>query len=113
MSSDSLSAALAAAARRAGTRLPLLRSWVEINSFSANVEGVNRVGDRLAEAFALPGLLMERRRGDGVGDHLCWRTAAFDAAAPGRRTVMIGHHDTVFPPGTFEVWEQSGDRLRG
>jgi glutamate carboxypeptidase len=26
---------------------------------------------------------------------------------------LIGHHDTVFPPGTFEAWDLSGDRLRG
>ena len=36
--------ALAAADRRASEVLPLLRSWVEINSFTANVDGVDQVG---------------------------------------------------------------------
>jgi glutamate carboxypeptidase len=42
-----------------------------------------------------------------------WTTPAFAAAPPAQRVVLVGHHDTVFPPGTFEVWERQGDRLRG
>jgi glutamate carboxypeptidase len=107
-----LDRALAAADARGAELLPLLRSWVEINSYTANIEGCNRVADRLLDGFALPGLAAERVAGGGVGDHLVWRTPAWDAC-PERRLVLIGHHDTVFPPGTFEVWEPHGDRLRG
>lgn len=90
--------------------LTTLRRWVEINSYTANVEGVNRVGALLEEDFAPLGLRFERRAGgDGVGDHLIWRTPAF---GPGG-VVLIGHHDTVFPPGAFEVFEQQGERVRG
>ena len=49
----------------------------------------------------------------GSGDHLVWTTPTWDRAQPAQRVVLIGHHDTVFPPGTFEVWEQTGDRVRG
>lgn len=90
----------------------MLRRWVQQNSFSANVEGVNAVGAMLVEDFALPGLELERIPGEGVGDHLVWRTPAW-AREPEHRTLLVGHHDTVFPPGSFEVWEQDGDRLRG
>lgn len=107
-----LTEALAAAQRRSDELLPMLRRWVETNSYSGNVEGVNAVGSMLAEDFDLPGLALERHTGDGVGDHLIWRTAAWDGAGA-ERVVLIGHHDTVFPPGTFEVWERDGDRLRG
>lgn len=93
--------------------MPQLRQWVEQNSYSGNVDGVNAVGSMLIEAFDLPGLSVERRAGNGVGDHLCWRTAAWERAQPSERTVMIGHHDTVFPPGAFDVWEEQGERLRG
>lgn len=83
-----------------------LRTWVERNSHSGDVAGVNAMGELLVEAFALPELSLDRQAGNGVGDHLCWRTPAFDqAVAAGQpRTVLIGHHDTVFPPGTFEGW---------
>ncbi len=109
-----LDRALAAADHRAAELLPLLRRWVEINSYTGNVDGCNRVADRLLEGFALPGLTAERVAGGGagVGDHLVWRTPAWDAH-PDQRLVLIGHHDTVFPPGTFEVWDQTPDRLRG
>jgi glutamate carboxypeptidase len=90
--------------------LATLRRWVEINSYTANVEGVNRMGAVLEEDFASLGLRFERcAGGDGAGDHLIWRTPAF---GPGG-VVLVGHHDTVFPPGAFEVFEEQGDRVRG
>ena len=51
-----LDSALAAVRARGPEMLALTRSWVEINSYTANVEGVNRVGALLREAFALPSL---------------------------------------------------------
>ncbi|MCG8419743.1 MAG: M20 family metallopeptidase [Proteobacteria bacterium] len=104
--------ALAAAARRHDEVLPMLERWVRQNSYSENIDGVNAVGELLAEDFALDGFALERHPGDGVGDHLIWRTPAWDAE-PDRRVVLVGHHDTVFPPGTFEVWQRDGDILRG
>jgi len=89
--------------------LPMLRRWVEINSHTANVEGVNRMGALLEEDFGGLGLASERRAGDGVGDHLIWRTPAW---GPGG-VVLVGHHDTVFPPGTFDRFEEGGGRVRG
>lgn len=104
--------ALAAADRRATELLPLLRRWVEINSYTGNVDGCNRVAELLVEGFAPLGLAAERVPGHACGDHLIFRTPAWDTA-PAQRVVLIGHHDTVFPPGTFEVWDEQGDRLRG
>jgi glutamate carboxypeptidase len=100
---ESLGAALAAV--DADEAIALTRRWVEVNSYTANVEGVNRVGAMLREAFALPSLTAQTIAGDdGFGDHLVWRTAA-----PGAPVVLVGHHDTVFPPGHFEGWRESGD----
>jgi glutamate carboxypeptidase len=109
---DLLDRALAAADRGAGEYLPLLERWVRINSFTGNVDGCNRTADELAAGFALPGLALTRIPGRGTGDHLVWRTAAWDGA-PARRLLLIGHHDTVFPPGVFERWEIDGGLLRG
>src|SRR5262249_4559725 len=83
----------------------LTRAWVEINSYTANIAGVNAVGAALREAFALPSLTCDViPGGDGFGDHLIWRTRA-----PGKPIVLVGHHDTVFPPGHFEGWREAGD----
>jgi len=85
------------------------RSWVEINSYTANIAGVNAVGAKLREAFALPSLVEQViPGGDGFGDHLIWRTAA-----PGKPIVLVGHHDTVFPPGHFEGWREEAGRAIG
>src|ERR1700733_10153341 len=101
--SESLAAALAAV--DASEAIALTRRWVEVNSYTANVEGVNRVGAMLREAFALPSLTAQTiPGGEGYGDHLVWRTSA-----PGAPVVLVGHHDTVFPPGHFEVWRESDD----
>nr|HEX4313158.1 M20/M25/M40 family metallo-hydrolase [Kofleriaceae bacterium] len=109
----SLEAALAAVRARGAEMHALTRTWVEVNSYTANVDGVNRVGGMLREAFALRSLACTVVAGaPSHGDHLIWRTPA--AAAPGARPiVLVGHHDTVFPPGHFEGWRETGDRAVG
>jgi len=71
------------------------------------------MGDLLAADFALPGLDLARHPGKNVGDHLVFTTPAWHEADSGERLVLIGHHDTVFPPGSFESWTLEGDRLQG
>lgn len=92
--------------------MPLLERWVAQNSFSTTVDNVNAMGDLLVDGLDLPGLTVTRHARETVGDHLTWTTPAWDAQ-PERRCVLIGHHDTVFPPGTFEKWHIDGDILTG
>jgi len=106
-----LDAALEAVRRRGDEMLALTRRWVEVNSYTANVAGVNAVGAMLREAYALPGLACTVIPGGADhGDHLVWRTPAAAHAPP---IVLIGHHDTVFPPGHFEGWREDGGRAIG
>jgi glutamate carboxypeptidase len=110
-SSDELTAAIAAVRRRGDEMIALTRRWVEVNSYSANVAGVNAVGALLREAYALPSLTCTVVPGGSeLGDHLIWRTPAAMHAPP---IVLIGHHDTVFPPGHFEGWREDGGRAIG
>ena len=39
-----------------------------------------------------------------------WRTPASHGKPP---ILLIGHHDTVFPPGHFEGWREDGNRATG
>ncbi len=89
--------------------ISLTRRWVEVNSFTANIDGVNQVGAMLREAFALPSLALTTIPAEGFGDHLVWRTPAATSGA----ILLVGHHDTVFPPGHFEGWHQDGGRAVG
>ncbi len=93
--------------------LDTLRPWVERNSYSGDIAGVNAMGEMLAADFAFTGLELTRHKGNEVGDHLVFTTEAWKTAEPSERLVLVGHHDTVFPPGAFECWELDGDRLRG
>jgi glutamate carboxypeptidase len=95
------------------TDLDTLRPWIERNSYSADVAGVNAMADLLVRDFDMPGLSVERQEGREVGDHLVFTTDSWSAAAPSERIVLVGHHDTVFPPKSFECFELEGDRLRG
>ncbi len=105
--------ALAAAERRADDALRLLRTWVEQDSFTGAPDDVNAMGALLRQAFGgIPGLTEDVTAGNGVGDHLAWRSAAWDAR-PGEGVLLVGHHDTVFPPGTFSGWREDGDVARG
>ena len=106
-----LAAALAAVRRRGDEMIALTRRWVEVNSFSTHVAGVNAVGALLREGFALPPLACTVVPGGPAhGDHLIWRTPAAAHAAP---ILLIGHHDTVFPPGHFEGWREDLGRAFG
>jgi glutamate carboxypeptidase len=89
----------------------LTRAWVEVNSFSRNVAGVNACGNELAEAFRLPELRLRVERGGvGSGDHLFWSTVAAEHTPP---LLLIGHHDTVFPPGRFDHYHVANGRGHG
>ncbi len=108
---QSIDTALAALGIRASELVPLTRRWVEVNSYTSNITGVNQVGAMLRDAFALPSLTCTViPGGPDFGDHLVWRTPAASRAAP---IVLVGHHDTVFPPGHFEGWREEGGRATG
>ena len=88
-----------------------LAELVEINSFTENVEGGRKVASMLEELYAIDGLASKRVTSAKFADHLVvsstWTTAE---EAP---IALVGHLDTVFPPGTFEGWKRDGDLARG
>src|SRR5579862_9626425 len=95
--------------------LDLLREMVEINSYTGNRDGVNRLGRLTAERFAPLGFTAASVPSieSAYGDHLI-------LTRPGRsqRSVaMISHLDTVFPPeeearNNFH-WQPEGERVYG
>jgi glutamate carboxypeptidase len=102
------------AVRAAGPLMhELTRRWVELPSFTARVEDVNIMGQALGSAFAgLVDLELEvLSGGPDFGDHLVWRSPAALAGRPA--VLLIGHHDTVFPPGSFEGWQAQDGRAVG
>jgi glutamate carboxypeptidase len=87
-----------------------LRALVEVNSFTDNPEGGRKVAELLGTLFAMPGMLTKTVRSEKFADHLVFHTEGRSGAAP---IAMIGHLDTVFPPGKFEGYKVDGRLRRG
>ncbi len=87
-----------------------LAQLVSINSYTENREGGLRVGERLKELFTIPGLSMEviPSSSGKFADHLL-----FSTGASGAPIALVGHLDTVFPPGQFEGFRRDGSLARG
>jgi glutamate carboxypeptidase len=94
-------------AQRAGMT-GLLGRLVRENSHTGNPAGVARVADLVEPELRRLGLAVERVQPEGFGPHLFFR-----GPAPGRPAFLVGHLDTVFPPGAFEGFEVDGDTARG
>jgi glutamate carboxypeptidase len=106
---DQLAQALAWLHPRRGEMEALLRDLVEINSHTDNVEGVEKVADRLAEELPEMVITVEKYRpSDRYASHLVATTRA-----KGPRVLLVGHTDTVFRPGTFEGYKSDGERAHG
>jgi len=87
-----------------------LAPLVEINSFTDNVEGGRVVGAELRELFEIPGVTGRVVASSRYADHLVFSTGGNAQRAP---IALVGHLDTVFPPGTFEGYRKDGDLRRG
>ena len=98
-------------AEQAKTMEKALAELVEVNSFTENVDGGRQVGAMLEELYAIDGLESRRVASTKFADHLVvsssWTTMGQSPIA------LVGHLDTVFPPGTFEGYKRDGDLARG
>ncbi len=86
-----------------------LKRMVEINSFTGNREGGQAVGELVREIFGLTGLVHERVASEKFADHHVFRSEG-NGKAP---IALLGHLDTVFPPGRFEGYRVDGELRRG
>jgi glutamate carboxypeptidase len=96
--------------------LEFLRQMVAINSFTENANGVNRVGELVAEVFAPLGFqpIFVQASDARYGRHLVLRREPI----PGAPTVaLISHLDTVFTPEEEQrngfAWRPEGTRIYG
>jgi glutamate carboxypeptidase len=90
-----------------------ISTWVEIESQSADIQGVNRLMDRVATGFRQAGARVERIAGrGGTADHLA---IASPWGGDGPGILVLCHLDTVHPKGTLEhfPFRVDGDRAFG
>jgi glutamate carboxypeptidase len=89
----------------------LLSALVDEPSGSGDRKGVARVQERLAREFDALGFAVELVREKGLPRHLVARRAGRAAGAP--RVLLLGHADTVFPPGDRRRFSKDGELYRG
>lgn len=91
-----------------------IRTWVEIESQTADTDGVNRVMDVCAAGWRGTGATVTRIPGsNGLGDHLTI-TSPWGGDGPG--ILVLCHLDTVHPKGTINrdlPFRVDGDRAYG
>lgn len=85
-----------------------LAELVRQNSYTGNREGGNQTARLLRESFAVRGLECVAKSSERFAEHLVFRTRA-----PGAPVALVGHLDTVFPPGVFEGYRRDGELARG
>jgi glutamate carboxypeptidase len=77
----------------------LLAELVCLDSHTGDAAGVERVVAVLEAELGAMGLATERIAAPPFGPHL-----AFRGPVAGAPTFLVGHTDTVFPPGSFSGW---------
>jgi len=86
-----------------------LKQIIEINSWTKNKEGVDKNGDIFAYWLEELDYDLVRYPREEIGDHL-------HLVAPrkeGKKLLLLGHLDTVFPPHTFEAFSEDEEWIYG
>jgi glutamate carboxypeptidase len=111
--SEAIMEALARATEgRADAMLDAIRELVEQSSHTADKAGGDAVASLLAARASTLGLAVTRIASERFADHLVLATPAAAASAEGA-IVFVGHHDTVFPKGSFEGFSRDAVIARG
>jgi len=79
-----------------------LKQIIEINSWTKNKEGVDRNGEIFAGWMESLGYSTQRHPREEIGDHLHF----ISPHKEGKKLLLLGHLDTVFPPGSFETFSE-------
>jgi glutamate carboxypeptidase len=99
--------------------LDIHRQMVEINSFTANPQGINVLGDLTARLFSSLGFQSEyvQSANPQYGRHVFMHRAGEASGGSKTGLALVSHLDTVFPPEEEQQndfhWRVQGDRIYG
>lgn len=86
-----------------------LQRVVGINSYTKNKAGVDRVGVLFDQYFHALGFKIELHERGAIGDHHHYISKHTD----GKKLLLLGHIDTVFPEGKFEHYHEDDEWVYG
>jgi len=79
-----------------------LKKIIEINSYTQNKSGVDKVGKVFQKWFEEIGFKTTVFKRELIGDHLFFESPKKE----GKKILFLGHLDTVFPKGEFEKYSE-------
>jgi glutamate carboxypeptidase len=86
-----------------------LKQIIEINSWTKNKAGVDENGSIFAGWMEPLGYTLKRHPRGEIGDHLHFVAPRKE----GKKLLLLGHLDTVFPPGDFEGYREDDTWIYG
>ena len=86
-----------------------LKSIIEINSWTKNKEGVDKNGHIFRQWLETLNYTVEVHTRTEIGNHLHFKSAHKE----GKKLLLLGHLDTVFPPETFENFTEDAEWIYG
>lgn len=87
-----------------------LEKIVRINSYTKNKDGVDSVGEIFDTWFQDIHFSVELYPRENIGNHRLYKS---DRIASGKKLLLLGHLDTVFPPNKFENYHQDSEWVYG
>ena len=86
-----------------------LKQIIEINSWTKNKEGVDKNGEIFAYWMQSLDFTLTRYTREDIGDHL----HLISSHRKGKKLLLLGHLDTVFPPDSFEDFKEDKEWIYG
>lgn len=86
-----------------------LKKLIKINSYSHNKKGVDKVGDLMAKWLKELGFEKKVYKRESIGNHLLFTSKKRD----GKKILLLGHNDTVFPENYFEEYKEDKEWVYG
>lgn len=86
-----------------------LEAVVTVNSYTKNKSGVDRVGVIFDSWLEELGFSVMHYRRELVGEHRYYQSAHKE----GKKVLLLGHLDTVFPPDTFDKYREDDTWVYG
>ncbi|TQF72305.1 M20 family metallopeptidase [Pseudoalteromonas luteoviolacea] len=86
-----------------------LAELIRCNSHSKNKIGVDQHGEQMIALIEPLGFSLTRYQREHIGDHLLFRSARGN----GKRILLLGHLDTVFPKDTFTEFREDDHYVYG
>ena len=79
-----------------------LEKIININSYTKNKKGVDEVGIIMSKWLEELGFKLTTYKKEHIGNHLLFTSQK----KSGKKILLLGHNDTVFPPNSFEGFSQ-------